>query len=187
MEHYYNTIENSEIFNYPSFYEYVVKRFDSGSRFVEIGSWLGCSASCMGVEIANSKKDIEFYCIDLWSGVMGSAAAPSDEFYNKFLSNIEPVKQYIKPIKSNSAEGAKHFEDSYFDFIFIDAAHDYQSVKADLNAWWPKIKKDGIFAGHDYQPMTCHQGVVDAVDEFCREKNLSIELNGTCWVIDLKK
>ena len=41
-------------------------------------------------------------------------------------------------------------EDEYFDFVYIDARHDFKGVYEDLVKWWPKLKKGGIFAGHDY-------------------------------------
>jgi len=37
-----------------------------------------------------------------------------------------------------------------FDFLYIDASHQYKSVKKDLKAYFPKIKPGGILAGHDF-------------------------------------
>ena len=47
-------------------------------------------------------------------------------------------------------ECATRFPNSYFDFVYIDARHDYKGVLQDLTDWWPKLKPGGIFAGHDY-------------------------------------
>ncbi len=44
---------------------------------------------------------------------------------------------------------------------FIDAAHDYDSVKGDITAWLPKVRKGGILAGHDIM----HEPVERAVRE----------------------
>ena len=57
---------------------------------------------------------------------------------------------FVKIIRNFSYEASLTFPDNYFDFIYIDAAHDYDSMIIDLNAWWPKLKTGGIFAGHDY-------------------------------------
>lgn len=37
-----------------------------------------------------------------------------------------------------------------FDFVYVDARHDYKGVLVDLQAWWPLIRDGGIMAGHDY-------------------------------------
>ena len=38
------------------------------------------------------------------------------------------------------------------DFLFIDADHSYEAVKADWNEWFPKVKKAGYIALHDSKP-----------------------------------
>lgn len=38
------------------------------------------------------------------------------------------------------------------DFLFIDADHSYEAVKADWNQWFPKVKRDGYIALHDAKP-----------------------------------
>ena len=40
--------------------------------------------------------------------------------------------------------------DGSVDLAFIDAAHDYRNVRADVLAYWPKLKPDGVLAGHDF-------------------------------------
>ena len=65
--------------------------------------------------------------------------------------------------------------------IFIDAAHDYESVKADLNNFYPKLKSSGIFAGHDYGEKSC--GVGRAVDEFVKENNLKLDVITASWIL----
>jgi hypothetical protein len=134
----------------------------------------------MAVEIINSGKNIKFDCVDNWEYIEEQKEIPEDMFgglYETFLKNIEPVKHIITPIRELSWDGAKHYEDKSLDFIFIDAAHDYESVKKDINAWFPKLKDGGIIAGHDY---TWCDDVKKAVNEFFEGK--TIYENEGCWI-----
>lgn len=50
------------------------------------------------------------------------------------------------------------------DFCYIDGAHDYESVKRDIAAVWPIIKRGGVMGGHDFAQQ--FPGVIKAVTEF---------------------
>ncbi|GAG06020.1 unnamed protein product, partial [marine sediment metagenome] len=43
------------------------------------------------------------------------------------------------------------FEGRSVDFVYVDASHDYDSVKNDIYTWFTKLKQGGWMAGHDYQ------------------------------------
>jgi predicted O-methyltransferase YrrM len=64
------------------------------------------------------------------------------------------------------------------DFIYIDAAHDYASVAADIRAWAPHVRPGGLLAGHDYTAR--HGGVIKAVDEFVAGR-FSLQLTAEAW------
>ena len=40
------------------------------------------------------------------------------------------------------------------DFVYLDGAHDYKTVKQELRRYWPRVREGGILAGHDY----CNHG-----------------------------
>lgn len=129
---------------------------DRKFHFVEIGSWRGKSSAFMAVEIANSGKNIQFDCVDTWRGSVDEAihqedaGVVNDTLYQEFLDNMKPVEAYYRPVRMTSLEAAATYADNSLDFVFIDAQHDYDSVKADILAWAPKVKQGGILAGHDY-------------------------------------
>lgn len=66
----------------------------------------------------------------------------------KFIKRTEKVSNIIK-VKKTSEEAAKDFEDGSLDAVYIDAEHDEESVKKDIQTWLPKVKKGGYLSGHD--------------------------------------
>lgn len=174
-------------FSYPNLYSEMVKKFPSGSKFVEIGSWKGKSSSFMSVEIANSYKDIDFYCVDTWEGsVEHKGEYDLETLYETFISNMKPLENYYTPVRMTSLEAAKQFEDNSLDFVFIDASHEYEDVKNDIIAWLPKVKSGGVLAGHDYYiEYDYFPGVKQAVNE-CFNQN-EIILNEDCWAYNVDR
>lgn len=65
--------------------------------------------------------------------------------------------------------------------IYIDASHDYESVKKDLELSKLKIKKNGFICGHDYNrnyniTKKNEYGVIEAVNEFVIKYGLKIDI-----------
>lgn len=167
MRHIYKE-ENfgEEWFTFPELYSRMVRKFPTGSVFVEVGSWKGRSSAYMAVEIANSNKDIRFYCVDTWQGSKEHQDRDLSNLYQTFLDNMRPVEHYYMPLKINSLEASRKFRDNSLDFVFLDASHEYEDVKKDILAWLPKLKPGGILAGHDYYPNGEYfPGVKRAADE----------------------
>jgi predicted O-methyltransferase YrrM len=179
MNHFYENIQGW--FTYPTLYRNMVEKYSSGSHFVEVGVWKGKSACYMAVEIVNSGKSIRFDCVDTWDLVEGQQDIDPEEYaglYDSFLANIEPVHHLINPVKMLSEEACHLYDDGTLDFVFIDASHDYDSVRRDILAWLPKMKVGGTIAGHDY---TYSENVKRAVDEIFGE----VEVFEESWIKQL--
>jgi hypothetical protein len=98
----------------------------------------------------------KYVLVDLW--------APQANY--KDLANVDQGKQdanymhtrYILGAFAHKTEFCRNYTtscvpnypDGYFDFIYVDALHDFKGVYRDLTQWWPKLRAGGIFAGHDY-------------------------------------
>jgi hypothetical protein len=98
-----------------------------------------------------------------------------NDVYNKFGQRFEFINK-------SSIEASKDFKDKFFNFIYVDADHAYESVKSDLFHWWPKLKPGGCLAGDDYMdfdcPGECRFGVIKAVEEFASQNNLIVHIMG---------
>lgn len=84
----------------------------------------------------------------------------------------------------SSVEAAKLLPHD-LDFVYLDGNHDYPSVKADLAAWWPKIKRGGVLGGHDFFNASWpnRDGVVKAVAEFVTKHDLNLKVEMSDWWI----
>ena len=154
MDHFYmNPCFGENWFTYQDMYSAMVKRFPSGSHFVEIGAWKGRSAAYMGVEIINSGKNILFDTIDTFQGSIehqDNDVIVQRKLFDVFSENTKPVAHAIRPVVNDSVTAASTYADASIDFVFIDGDHTYVGVKKDIIAWLPKVKPGGIIAGHDY-------------------------------------
>lgn len=79
----------------------------------------------------------------------------------------------ISVLKHDSITGISCIPNESLDMIYIDADHSYQMCYNDLNAAWPKVKKDGFICGHDLEIYALKAEnyyvfeVKKAVNDFC--------------------
>ena len=120
-----------------------------GGVIVEIGSWKGKSTICLakGSEVGSKLK---IYAIDPHIGSEEHHATGKIWTFDEFQANIRKagVQDSIVPLVKMSTEAAKGF-DQPISLLFIDGAHDYDSVRADFEAWFPKLVDGGTVAFHD--------------------------------------
>lgn len=72
------------------------------------------------------------------------------KFMQTALENVAPFDGRFNLIKDYSIKASKRFKARSLDFIYLDARHDYKGVTEDLKLWYPKVRKGGLIAGHDY-------------------------------------
>lgn len=148
----------------------VMKGLAGGKTIAEVGSFIGKTAKLM-VE-AGARL---VYCVDHFAGSESDMTADIDPSLVRrgFIVNCQQqlTDGTIRLIEMPSLAAAKSFDDGSLDMVFIDANHDYEAVKADIQAWLPKVKSGGIMCGHDYgnvEAFLGHEafpGVRQAVDE----------------------
>ena len=155
--------------------EEAVSSFPEGSRFVEVGTYLGRSLCSLGEVIEHSGKNIEVIGIDTCRGsgpengkdYHGDAVADGGGTFAGLLhKNVLDCGfgERITLIISDSVSAARLFSNASLDWVHLDARHDYASVKADIEAWLPKVKAGGWLSGDDYDEQKWPE-VVQAVSD----------------------
>lgn len=92
---------------------------------------------------------------------------------------LKCYKNKIIWIKNMAAEAVDIFDDESLDFVYIDGNHQYRFVMEDMTLYYPKVKKGGLFSGHDYVPKPGR--VFEAVNKFCKDNDLKLEIGGIDW------
>ena len=168
-------------FQWRSAQEEAVHRFPGGSRFVEVGSFLGRSLCSLGEVGKLSGKRFTLIGVDTCrgSGVEGprgkdyhgaAVAEGGGTFAGLLHKNIIEcgLADSISLIVADSITASTFFADRSIDWVHLDARHDREHVKADIAAWLPKVKADGWLSGDDYDEIKWPD-VVGAVREMLPE------------------
>ena len=164
-------------FNWRPGQELAVQHFSNGSRFVEVGTYLGRSICSLAEVVASSGKNFTIIGIDTCQGSgpegikqknyhQAAVEAGGGTFAGILHRNLLAcdAAKHVNLIISDSLSAAKLFPDAYFDWVHLDARHDYQSVHEDIQAWLPKVKASGWISGDDYNSEKW-PGLVKAVQE----------------------
>ncbi|MEA2527547.1 MAG: hypothetical protein QOF73_4774 [Thermomicrobiales bacterium] len=158
----------------------------SGATVAEIGVYQGGFANAIRRHAAPAK----FHLIDPWAIDEGD---PYDVYMRGNREKMHRAyDQILRLFGDDAAAGraeihrtystlaAPGFPDGYFDWISLDAMHDYDNVLADLRAYADKVKPEGFILGHDFSNTkmgrTKQFGVVRAVREFVATSDFDLIL-----------
>lgn len=155
---------------------FVAPRFVA-PRFVEVGSYLGRSLCSLAEVVRQSGREIGIVGVDTCrgSGPEGAreinAHGPAVEFGGGTFAGLLHrnviacgFADTVALLITDSVSAARMFDDESLAWVHIDARHDYESVRADIAAWAPKVGPGGWLSGDDYHPEWW-PGVVAAVEE----------------------
>lgn len=167
------------------------------SVVVELGSWLGAST------VWFARHAAKVYAVDTWLGSIehtGNPAQYTEELitlYPRFLSNMvhEEVAHKVVPLRMTTRQAALCLKVRP-DFVFVDAAHDAQSVYEDIMVWQGKLSNNkfchGMIAGDDWNYQT--QGPTPAhprpspvqvgVKAAARDLGCEIKHDGNLWWLE---
>jgi hypothetical protein len=143
--------------------------FPKGGIGAEVGVLYGRNALSLWEEA----KPRQLHLIDIWR---------KDSIYQKARKNINHPRIFFHAVESKVA--AKRFLDHYFDWVYVDGCHSFQSVMWDFYYWLPKIKRGGILAGHDFsRPQSIKTQTGKNWHFPGVRKAVHVMLNGPCQLI----
>jgi len=162
----------------------LLKMMPKESVCAEIGVWKGDFSQ----RILEITSPSELHLIDPWlfqpsfpsrwyGGVKAANQSDMDEIFESVrerFANSPEVRFHRKP----SEEAHSEFPNDFFDWVYVDGSHDYDSVKSDLELYFPKVKPNGFLTGDDYFLPSQETGgsapVKQAVQDFVKENQASV-------------
>jgi predicted O-methyltransferase YrrM len=153
---------------------------------LKVGVELGVSYGAYS-DFLLSNSDLEkLYSIDSWSTDYSETLAATFKHWTINHGEVEKAEAISREVlskhgqrsiimKGNSFDYASQFEDNSVDFVFFDAGHRFTGFALDMINWWPKIKKGGLIAGHDYWRKHRYE-VMDVANAFLFEHRLIMHL-----------
>lgn len=123
----------------------------------------------MGVKIGSYAQHIldmtspkKLYLIDKWE---------DDEEYNHCLTRFDK-QQNISIHKEYIEFELLKFPNQYFDWVYLDACHEYDSMNWFLHILKYKVKPDGYINGHGFD---CRFGAIKSIFEFMTQNNYELK------------
>ncbi len=150
-------------FDYGPLLDELLAQLKPDPLVVELGTYLGCSAAYLAEKMQTGGR---IFSVDLFDSY-----AQQKNFFPKAMANLKACgfRDKVHILSCRSWEAAQFFDDKEVDLVWVDASHDYAGVRADIDAWAPKVAAGGFLAGHDLS----ESGVALAVERYCFEHQLT--------------
>ncbi len=159
-----------------AYYKYVSELIHSFK--CQSGAEIGCLYGGLSEKILQGNPQISnFYLVDPFAPSFFGSPILANTLYIKLKLRLSKYKN-ISFMRKFSTKAAATIPNNSLDFVFIDGAHDYESVCEDISAWVPKIKKGGLIIGDDYYEE--FPGVIKAVNEFAAKNKYTNKLQFAC-------
>jgi predicted O-methyltransferase YrrM len=148
-----------------------------GKRVLEIGSYCGLSTVCMA-RTADHVTAVDYFD--------GRGTPNPQNTLDAFKANLDRYGVQDK-VEVCHPDGEPPLP--YYDLVFIDGAHDYESVRADIYKALDALKPGGLIAFHDYRRRPGEYdgrwdaGVTQAVNELIADGAELLSTHATLAVV----
>jgi cephalosporin hydroxylase len=159
-------------------------KIKQGFICAEIGVWRGEFSE----QILRYNPKL-LYLIDPWISQFDNRiySIEQDKMDTVYDSVVQKFSQHKNVIIQRCFSTKINIDNSIFDWIYIDGDHSYISVLADLNFYFPLMRRGGYLCGDDYgwNDKYSNGGPKRAVDEFISKHKLKLEIKNDQFVIQV--
>lgn len=142
-------------------------------KIAEIGVWRAAFSKVLVTEL----RPRDFFAFDIftghkeidWNGMTGKQLFDGLTHRQYYEREMEQFSDSVTVVDGPSAVTLKRYMDNSFDLVYVDAAHDYDSVKSDAALAQGMVADKGFLVFNDYTLLDPNNGapygVVPAVNE----------------------
>jgi SAM-dependent methyltransferase len=119
----------------------------------QIGVEVGVERGVYSEVLCRENPGVQLYCIDAWRTYRGYKDHVDQQKLNRFYEETQArLAPYPRAtlVRAFSQTAVKDFAIGSLDFVYIDAAHDFQNCTNDIAEWGRRVRPGGIIAGHDF-------------------------------------
>ncbi|HXB16065.1 MAG TPA: class I SAM-dependent methyltransferase [Solirubrobacteraceae bacterium] len=145
-----------------------------GSKLISVDAWLEMPA-------------------DEYTDTCNTSQRSMEEKFEITSELLAPHGERSEIRRELSVDAAARFEPGSLDFVYLDARHDFEGVTEDLGAWFEKVRRGGLMAGHDYNDGVFVEGVHgvrSAVDSFFAARSIPVrhtytDVPAASWIVEI--
>lgn len=182
-------------------------QLNSRNRLADLLNDLGLTGDAAFVGVAEGQ--FEFYFIERWKGsgtlidawrILNAPGfsghgedtdAGQEARYQRIIRGAQKFGSRCKVMRATSEEAAPRFADGSLDFCYVDADHSTDGISLDATLWWPKVRRGGIFAGHDFLAGNFNgqeYGVKTVIDRLAKGCGVPVNVTGekdwpSFWIV----
>lgn len=121
-----------------------------GDGVLEVGSYLGASASALAAGLVDAGSTAEVVCVDTW--LNDTMSEGSRDTWAEFGENTAPFRGTLRPFRGRSREVAGRIASELarpLSLVFFDGDHSYEGVRQDWETYRPLMANGAVVAFHD--------------------------------------
>lgn len=175
-------------------------KFEMFGRQVVLAAWIRVNKWNRGAELGVHRgttfmyllemfPDLKMIGVDQWKEIKEGTGGKFKGGYRDYIG--QEIEKWGAKVRADAEEkypeqasflhmdtlsAAELVVDESLDFIFIDADHRESFVRADIAAWVPKVRKEGMIFGHDCNEMGVQRAISSLLPGW-------LPYYGTVWYI----
>ena len=156
-------------------FEVIAEKILDSKLNVSIGAEIGLWRGQTFFYLLNRFPGLYMIGVDQWKVYSGFGDKAATGFTDYSLKEkdmkknkafvLKELKRYgsrrTALLEMSSLSAAEFIKDQTLDFVFIDGDHRASFVRADIAAWAPRVKKEGLIFGHDWNIPSVKKALSD--------------------------